>query len=207
MAGCLVAWEIVQVCGGMWASETRRAEASPVIGANAAFNNRTKEELEMHMFKKCGFPPKPLSLSHSVALVILYWLWVWQKTKKSRKEAHGAGEAHRFCKVLLDVFIHFYVRIISSPATVWGGARATCSWLMESHLNFWSQCVFPRSSLHLIDTNIFYLNIQPHLFMWTKCMYAHSHYSLNISPSVRTAVSLFSFCYFDSPVCPTASSP
>lgn len=37
----------------MWsyaASETRRAEASPVIGANAAFNNRTKEELEMHMF-------------------------------------------------------------------------------------------------------------------------------------------------------------
>lgn len=28
----------------------QQAEASPVIGANAAFNNRTKEELEMHMF-------------------------------------------------------------------------------------------------------------------------------------------------------------
>lgn len=40
----------MQVCGGMWAAETRRVEASPVIGANAAFNNRTKEELEMHMF-------------------------------------------------------------------------------------------------------------------------------------------------------------
>lgn len=26
-----------------------------VIGANAAFNNRTKEELEIHMFKKCVF--------------------------------------------------------------------------------------------------------------------------------------------------------
>lgn len=43
-------WEIVEACGAMRASETRRAEASPVIGANAAFNNRTKEELEMHMF-------------------------------------------------------------------------------------------------------------------------------------------------------------
>lgn len=150
-----VAWEIVEVCGGMWASETRRAEASPVIGANAAFNNRTKEELEMHMFKKCGFSPQTLSLSHSVALVILYWLWVWQKTKKSRKEAQGGGGAHRFCKVLLDVFIHFYVRIISSPASAWGGAKMTCSWLMESHLNFWSQCAFPRSSLYMIDSEIF----------------------------------------------------
>lgn len=61
-----------QKCGGMWASETQRAETSPVIGANAAFNNRTKEELEMHMFKKCGFSPNPRSLSLSVALVILY---------------------------------------------------------------------------------------------------------------------------------------
>lgn len=42
--------ETAEACGGMWASETRRAESSPVIGANAAFNNRTKGELEMHMF-------------------------------------------------------------------------------------------------------------------------------------------------------------
>lgn len=57
------------MCGGMWGPEAQWAEASSVIGPNAAFNNRTKEELEMHMFKKCGFSPKP---SYSVALVILY---------------------------------------------------------------------------------------------------------------------------------------
>lgn len=34
----------VEVCG------LRGPSASPVIGANAAFNKRTKEELEMHMF-------------------------------------------------------------------------------------------------------------------------------------------------------------
>lgn len=52
--------------------ESRRLKATPVIGANAAFNNRTKEELEMHMFEKnVEFPPKNLlTLSLSVALVI-----------------------------------------------------------------------------------------------------------------------------------------
>lgn len=38
------------MCGGTWDSEEQRAEESPVIGTNAAFNNRTKGELEMHMF-------------------------------------------------------------------------------------------------------------------------------------------------------------
>lgn len=36
------------------------------------------------------------------------------KDKKEQKRDMGVERAHRFCKVLLDVFIHFYVRIISS---------------------------------------------------------------------------------------------
>lgn len=82
-----------------------------MIGANAAFNNRTKEELEMHMFKKCGFSPKP---SHSVALVILYCLWVWQKTKKSRKEArvgaHSSEILQSFIRCIYSFLCSYYFK-------------------------------------------------------------------------------------------------
>lgn len=102
---------------------------------------------------------------------------VLAKDKKEQKRDMGVERAHRFCKVLLDVFIHFYVRIISSHVSVRGGAKMMCSWLMGRHLNFWSLRAFPRSLRHLIDRNMFYLNRQPHLFIWSKCMFAHSHHS------------------------------
>lgn len=98
-----------------------------MIGANAAFNNRTKEELEMHMFKKCGFSPKH---SHSLSLCgfgNFILTVVLAKDKKEQKRDMGVERAHRFCKVLLDVFIHFYVRIISSHVSVRGGAKMMCS--------------------------------------------------------------------------------
>lgn len=47
---------------GQACAEVLWAEASLLRSAqNAAFNNRTKEELEMHMFSKCGFSPLKLS--------------------------------------------------------------------------------------------------------------------------------------------------
>lgn len=56
--------------GGTWDSEKQQAEASPVIGANAAFNNRTKEETgNAYVLKMWIFPQNS---PHSVALVILY---------------------------------------------------------------------------------------------------------------------------------------
>lgn len=89
-------------------------------------------------FKNVDFPPQTLSLAHSVAWVILYWLWVWQKTKKSRKEALVWGWWWRgLCSVLLDVFIHFYVCIISSHVSTLGGAKIMCGWLIrESMVRF-----------------------------------------------------------------------
>lgn len=106
----------------MQASETQRAEASPVIGANAAFNNKTKEELEMHMFKKCGFSPNPFTLSLCGFGNFILTVGLAEDKKEQKRGTWGGG-AHRFCKVLLDVFIHFYVHFISSHVNVWGGAK------------------------------------------------------------------------------------
>ena len=47
----------------------------------------------------------------------------------------GGIIAHRFCKLLLDVFIHFYVRIISSPVSVCVGRGQNDVRLID-HLNF-----------------------------------------------------------------------
>lgn len=58
-------WGNVGVCRGMWAPEAQWAEAFPVIGANAAFNNRTKGTGSAYVLKMCIFPQNPLSL----------WLW------------------------------------------------------------------------------------------------------------------------------------
>ena len=74
------------------ASETQRAEASPVIGANAAFNNRTKEELEMHMFKKCGFSPQnPLTLSLCGFGNFILTVGLATDKKEQKRGMRGAG--------------------------------------------------------------------------------------------------------------------
>ena len=63
-----LAWEVIKRGGCTRARERQRAEEqpSPVIGGDAAFNNRKKEELEMHVFVRI-FPQTLSSLSRALA--------------------------------------------------------------------------------------------------------------------------------------------
>lgn len=82
----------------MRASETQRAEASPVIGANAAFNNKTKEELEMHMFKKCGFSPNPFTLSLCGFGNFILTVGLAEDKKEQKRGTWGGKELIDFAK-------------------------------------------------------------------------------------------------------------
>lgn len=126
------------------------------------------------------FPKNPLTLSLCGFGNFILTVGLAKDKKEQKRGTRGRRRAHRFCKVLLDVFIHFYVGIISSIVSVWGWTTMMCSWLMGSHLNFWSLCVQGRPYIWL--TEIFStFNRQPHLFIRSKCMYAHSHHSLSLS--------------------------
>lgn len=76
----------------MGVPESRRLKATPVIGANAAFNNRTKEELEMHMFEKnVEFPPKKHSHSLSLCGFGHFYIDCGFGKRQYRAEERGTG--------------------------------------------------------------------------------------------------------------------
>lgn len=73
---------------------------------NAAFNNRTKEELEMHMFSKCGFSPLKVSSLCGFSNFILTVALATDKKRAGEKDTRG-GEAKCIdctdCSVLVSV--------------------------------------------------------------------------------------------------------
>lgn len=78
------------------------------------------------------FPQNPLTLSLCGFGNFILTVGLAKDKKEQKRGSGGSGGrgeliAHRFCKVLLDVFIHFYVHIISGPVSAWGGAKTMCS--------------------------------------------------------------------------------
>lgn len=88
-----------------------RAGGAPLpFVQNSAFNNRTKEELKMHMFKKCASPTRPTPRFGN-----FIWTVALALDKKSQAEEKEPGTRTHFLMFDFIYLFIFYFLIISIP--------------------------------------------------------------------------------------------